>query len=111
MEFTFGWEMPGNPIQPGSTTVRVELEPTAEGTRVVLTHSGLPGAEAVAQHRHGWEHYLPRLAERAMGGDPGPDPAVIGIVDVEAQVRPRPARGRGRPRCRSWCAATRRRRR
>ena len=80
--FTFGWEMPGNPIQPGSTTVRVELQPSEMGTRLVLTHSSLPGAEAIAQHRHGWEHYLARCAEVAGGGDPGPDPAVVGAMDV-----------------------------
>ena len=28
----------------------------------------------VAAHQAGWSHYLDRLAVRASGGDPGPDP-------------------------------------
>ena len=42
-------------------------------TTLRLTHRGLspPAAEA---HAIGWGHYLGRLAARAEGGDPGPDP-------------------------------------
>ena len=42
--------------------------------RVTLTHRGLPSAEERANHGHGWELYLGRLAVAATGGEPGPDP-------------------------------------
>ena len=72
--FTFGWEQPGNPIVPGSTTVEITLQPEGDKTRVRLVHSGLPD-DAVDDHGGGWAHYLERLAIRAAGGDPGPDSA------------------------------------
>lgn len=71
--YTFGWDMPGNPITPGSTTVEITLVPEGEKTRLTLRHTGLPDADAVAQHIHGWDHYLQRLAVAAPGGDAGPD--------------------------------------
>lgn len=71
--FTFGWEQDGNPIQPGSTTVEITLHAEGDKTRLRLVHSGLPDADAVEMHRHGWGHYLDRLSVRAAGGDPGPD--------------------------------------
>jgi uncharacterized protein YndB with AHSA1/START domain len=71
--FTFGWDMPGNPITPGSTRVEVTLQPEGTKTRLTLTHTGLPDDEAVQQHIHGWDHYLGRLAVVAPGGDAGPD--------------------------------------
>jgi uncharacterized protein YndB with AHSA1/START domain len=70
--YTFGWEQEGNPIAPGSTTVEVTLQPEGTKTRVRLVHRGLPD-EAVEPHIQGWTHYLDRLAQRAAGGDPGPD--------------------------------------
>jgi uncharacterized protein YndB with AHSA1/START domain len=70
--FTWGWELAGNPVQPGSSTVTVELIPDPAGTLVRLTHSDLP-AEVAGSHADGWEHYLPRLALAVEGGDPGPD--------------------------------------
>lgn len=76
VSFSFGWELPGSPVPPGSSTVEIVLEPSELGTRMVLTHRGLPGAESVAEHRHGWEYYLARCAEVAGGGDPGADPDV-----------------------------------
>jgi len=73
--FTWGWEHPGNPVPPGSSTVEVDLFPDEEGTTTLvrLRHHGLP-ADAVDLHRAGWEHYLSRLQTAASGGDPGPDP-------------------------------------
>jgi len=71
--YTFGWDMPGNPITPGSTTVEITLVPEGEKTRVTLRHTGLPDEDAVTQHIHGWDHYLQRLAVAAPGGDAGPD--------------------------------------
>jgi uncharacterized protein YndB with AHSA1/START domain len=70
--FTFGWDEPGHPIPPGSTTVEISLHPEGEKTRVRLVHRGLP-ADAVEDHTHGWDRYVERLAIVASGGDPGPD--------------------------------------
>jgi uncharacterized protein YndB with AHSA1/START domain len=70
--FTFGWEQEGHPIPPGSTTVEISLHPEGEKTRVRLVHRGLPD-DAVADHTHGWDHYLGRLALAATGRDAGPD--------------------------------------
>ena len=73
--FTWGWEGDGSPVPPGSSTVEVRLEDDGEdGTRLTLVHRGLP-LPAIDMHRDGWNHYLDRLAIRAPGGDPGPDPA------------------------------------
>jgi len=71
--FTFGWDMPDNPITPGSTEVEITLHPEGSKTRLRLVHRGLPDDDAVAQHIHGWDHYLGRLAVVSAGGDPGPD--------------------------------------
>jgi uncharacterized protein YndB with AHSA1/START domain len=71
--FTWGWEQ-GPPVPPGSTTVSIELLPEESGTLIRLTHSGLP-AEMVEIHRHGWEHYVPRLASVSEGRNPGPNRA------------------------------------
>ena len=70
--FTFGWEQEGNPIRPGSTTVEITLHPEGDKTLVRLVHRGLPD-EAVADHEHGWEHYLSRLAMASTGRSAGPD--------------------------------------
>jgi uncharacterized protein YndB with AHSA1/START domain len=69
--FTWGWvDHPGVP--PGSTTVEIELFEEGGGTRLRLTHTGLPPDE-VPIHTVGWEHYSRRLVIAAEGGDPGPD--------------------------------------
>ena len=72
--FTWGWEG-DEQLPPGSSTVTIELIPDGDGTIVRLTHSGLPEGADAAQLQ-GWEHFLPRLAIVASGGDPGPDPWV-----------------------------------
>lgn len=69
--FTWGWEQ-GPPVAPGSTTVVIDLVPEESGTLIRLTHKGLP-PDLVEIHRHGWEHYVPRLAAVADGLDPGPN--------------------------------------
>ena len=71
--FTWGW-LHDHAVAPGSTRVEVTLAAEEGGTRVVLRHHGLPDDEQGALHRKGWELYLDRLAVRAGGGDPGPDP-------------------------------------
>jgi uncharacterized protein YndB with AHSA1/START domain len=70
--FTFGWNMEGNPIGPGSTTVEITLHPEGEKTRLRLAHRDLPD-DAITDHTGGWDHYLARLAIVAAGGDAGPD--------------------------------------
>jgi uncharacterized protein YndB with AHSA1/START domain len=71
--FTWGWT-DQFAVAPGSTRVEVTLAEEDGGTRVVLRHSGLPTDELREHHRSGWEAYLGRLAVRAAGHDPGPDP-------------------------------------
>ncbi|HLW49306.1 MAG TPA: SRPBCC family protein [bacterium] len=70
--FTWGW-VDSRGIPPGSSLVEIVLSPDGVGTRLTLTHTGLP--EPVRDgHGEVWDHYLPRLALAAAGGDPGPDP-------------------------------------
>jgi uncharacterized protein YndB with AHSA1/START domain len=71
---TWGWERPSGSVPPGSTTVAFDLIPGDEGTLVRVTHSGLPRPAAADRHARGWDHYLPRLAAVAAGGDPEVDP-------------------------------------
>ncbi|MEL6984925.1 MAG: SRPBCC domain-containing protein [Actinomycetota bacterium] len=60
--FTFGWEASPH-VPAGSTTVTITLEAMGDGTTTVhLRHDGLPKGPA-DDHRHGWTHYLGRLAE------------------------------------------------
>lgn len=74
--FTWGWEMAGNPVPPGSSTVEIHLLPVAAGTLVRLTHRDLPEV-MVEPHGEGWTHYLHRLALVATRVEPGPDPWVV----------------------------------
>ena len=72
--YTWGWD--GNEgVPPGSSTIEVELEGEGDRTNLRFLHH-LATAEAVASHKEGWDHYLPRLELAAAGGDPGPDPWV-----------------------------------
>lgn len=67
------WGIIGTPdLAAGSTTVEFRLSPTERGTLVELTHSELPDT-ALAGHRDGWEHFMPRLVIAASGGDAGAD--------------------------------------
>jgi uncharacterized protein YndB with AHSA1/START domain len=72
--FTWGWEQELYAVPPQSTSVEVELTPDGDGTILRLTHRRLPNEIAVKYHTDGWDHYLPRLALAAAGGDPGHDP-------------------------------------
>lgn len=73
--FTWGWEG-SEAVPPGSSTVTFTFEPNGEGTLLRMVHEGL-SAEESTRHRHGWLHYLGRLAVVAPGGDPGPDPHAV----------------------------------
>lgn len=61
-------------MPPGSTRVTVTLDRQDGGTRLRLRHENLPSRELREGHQVAWNTYLPRLAIRAAGGDPGPDP-------------------------------------
>ena len=70
--FTFGWDVAGHPIPPGSSEVEITLTPDGERTLLRLVHRGLPD-DAISDHLGGWTYYLARL-EKVVGGiDPGPD--------------------------------------
>jgi uncharacterized protein YndB with AHSA1/START domain len=72
--FTWGWD--GNEkVPPGSSTVEITLTPDGDATLLRLVHRDLPAGEGTG-HEEGWNHFLPRLAIAAAGGDPGPDPWV-----------------------------------
>ena len=73
---TWGWENAALGVPPGTSTVEVTFAAERGGTLVRLTHAGLPPT-ALDPHEQGWNHYLDRLAVRAAGGDPGPDPALV----------------------------------
>ncbi len=64
----------GSTMPAGSTRVMVTLEDEDGGTRLTLRHENLPNPELREGHRVAWSTYLPRLAIRAAGGDPGADP-------------------------------------
>jgi len=80
--FTWGWETAQFKTPPQSTLVEVSLTPDGKETVVRLAHRRLR-PEAVAFHRAGWQHYLPRLALAAAGGDPGRDPWLDLPLNVE----------------------------
>jgi uncharacterized protein YndB with AHSA1/START domain len=71
--FSWGWETELFATPAQSTLVEITLELEGDMTLIRLAHRRLkPGA--VAFHRAGWEHYLPRLEQLVATGDPGEDP-------------------------------------
>jgi uncharacterized protein (TIGR03086 family) len=68
----WGWEGDES-LPPDASTVTVTIEETDGGSRLTLTHAGLPTAESVAGHAEGWAHYLDRLELLAVKGDAGRD--------------------------------------
>lgn len=83
--FTYGWVRADVGVPPGSTVVEIDLRPNATGTELRLVHRGLEGPMADA-HTGGWANYLGRLAVRATGADPGPDPLAEGRVPSRADL-------------------------
>jgi len=67
--FTWGWESGAIAVEPGSSTVEVELEEREGVTRLTLTHRGLDPAVRPL-HDEGWERFLAELAIAAEGGRP-----------------------------------------
>ena len=64
----------GSAMPPGSTRVTVTLQDEDGGSRLTLRHENLPNPDLREGHAVAWNTYLPRLAVRAAGGDPGADP-------------------------------------
>lgn len=64
--FSFGWEpADGVPhIAPGSTRVEITLDADNGDTIMTLRHTGIPVSLA-DEHRAGWAHFLPLLADAA----------------------------------------------
>ena len=61
------WGVLGNDLLPaGSSRVEFRLTPIAAGTRLDLTHTGLPAVEQ-PKHALGWAQCLSRLAHAATG--------------------------------------------
>jgi uncharacterized protein YndB with AHSA1/START domain len=73
LAYSFGWD-DSEAVPPGSSLIEIDLLDENGGTRMRMTHSGLPDAAQCANHAAGWAHYLSRLSVAAGGGDPGPDP-------------------------------------
>jgi uncharacterized protein YndB with AHSA1/START domain len=57
----FSWRWDGTDDEP--TRVEVELTEVADGTRMVLSHTGFASAEDAANHQLGWDPELTRLAD------------------------------------------------
>jgi uncharacterized protein YndB with AHSA1/START domain len=67
--FTWGWESGAIAVEPGSSTVEVDLEERDGVTRLTLTHRGLD-APVRPLHDDGWARFLPQLATAVEGGRP-----------------------------------------
>jgi len=90
LEMTWGWTAPFFDLPPGASRVRVELTPTAGGTRLRLTHDRLPG-EIQLLHDEGWAAFLDRLAAVLAGRDPGEHPTGDPADRARALTDGRPA--------------------
>lgn len=60
--FSWGFVEPECGVLPASSTVEVVLQPEGSGTRLRLTHRGLPPS-AIEDHRRGWKQMLDRLQQ------------------------------------------------
>jgi uncharacterized protein (TIGR03086 family) len=79
--YTWGW-LDSDDVAPGSTTIRVDLEPAGDKTLVRLTHEGLTPDQA-ARHTEGWTHYMDRLGDAASSGEAGLDPWATGAEEFD----------------------------
>lgn len=57
-------------LPPYSSHLEITFDAQGRGTKVSITHSGLPDSELI-RHSQGWDHYLARLSEAALGRDLG----------------------------------------
>jgi uncharacterized protein YndB with AHSA1/START domain len=60
--FSWTWE-PGHTMAGIATEVRIELDEREGGTRLVMTHSGLPDVTERDSHRAGWTGALAKLTD------------------------------------------------
>jgi uncharacterized protein (TIGR03086 family) len=83
----FGWGWLGDgALPPDTSTVTITVEPTETGSRVTLTHEGLPDQQQVDGHAEGWDHYLERLERLAVKGDAGRDEWAWAPEDLDPVV-------------------------
>jgi uncharacterized protein YndB with AHSA1/START domain len=70
--FSLGWDpTEGAPaVPPGSSVVEVTLTPDGDDTILTLRHTGLPPG-VLGDHRAGWAHFLPLLADAVGAGTSG----------------------------------------
>jgi uncharacterized protein YndB with AHSA1/START domain len=92
--FTWGYESEGGPVPAGSTRVEVTLEPSEDGTLLVLRHSGLPDETQRQQHRGGWRLYASVLAAGAADEELGRARAQATDDWFAAWAEPDPAKRR-----------------
>ncbi|MEW5915128.1 MAG: SRPBCC domain-containing protein [Gemmatimonadota bacterium] len=64
VEFTWGYEGHAE-LPPGSSKVRIDLEPDGVGTMIVLRHTLTAPPNVAAEHEQGWRHYATALAHAA----------------------------------------------
>jgi len=66
-KITFSWKWKALPIEgvdlPGNTNVTVKLVSEGNATKLILTHSELPGEAARAAHEKGWNRCLDGIAD------------------------------------------------
>jgi uncharacterized protein YndB with AHSA1/START domain len=78
--FTWGWEAPlplaegQAEVQPGTSTVEIDLRADGDATIVRLRHGDLPSLPSHQFHTLGWTFSFERLAAVCVGADPGPNP-------------------------------------
>jgi uncharacterized protein YndB with AHSA1/START domain len=66
----FSWRWDGTDDEP--TRVEVSLSEVADGTRMLLSHTGFADAEDAANHRTGWEPQVGRLVGLLTARQPDP---------------------------------------
>ena len=71
--FSFGWEQPGNPITPGSTTVEISLHPEGDEDARAARAQRLARPTRPRTTARGGRSTSSGSPSRATGGDPGPD--------------------------------------
>jgi uncharacterized protein YndB with AHSA1/START domain len=64
--FTWGWESAAIAVEPGSSTVEVDLDERDGVTHLRLTHRGLDAAVRPL-HDDGWSRFLPQLRSATEG--------------------------------------------
>ena len=64
--FTWGWESGAIAVEPGSSTVEVDLDERDGVTHLRLTHHGLDAAVRPL-HDDGWSRFLPQLKSATEG--------------------------------------------